>query len=92
MSERMYWRAANGDMQWTAPHHEGFIASLEANPRWQQVQCFTSADLAAHDREVKAEAWEEGVSALLAAHRWNNAEPWIHLVDNPYRIESQETP
>lgn len=36
-------------------------------------------------RAAKAEAWDEGCEAFESAHRWDNAEPWGHLCDNPYR-------
>ncbi len=43
--------------------------------------------LAAHDREVKAEAWDEGFRAGRSAD--HNSMWWP---PNPYRIESQGTP
>lgn len=39
---------------------------------------------------VRAEAWDEGREAFEAAHRWDNAEPWQHLADNPYREANHE--
>ena len=53
--------------------------------------------LAAHDREVKAEAWGEGfgagVSEGISFQAGNSsAHTWPTAYINPYRIESQETP
>ena len=81
---------SNGEA--TALISAGMYASPPTEERMKEGIERAESWLAAHDREVKAEAWDEGVSALLTAHRWNNAEPWLYLQDNPYRIESQETP
>lgn len=43
------------------------------------------AALAAHEQAIRAEAWDEGVSAFESAHGWDNFEPWQHLVSNPYK-------
>lgn len=34
---------------------------------------------------AKAEAWDEGCEAFEIAHKCDNAEPWGHLRDNPYK-------
>lgn len=43
------------------------------------------ADFQRYINEARANAWDEGCSAFETAHRWDNAEPWQHLIDNPYR-------
>lgn len=40
-----------------------------------------------HDREDKAEAWDDGFTSGISYQAGNDEAMW-----NPYRIESQETP
>jgi len=53
----------------------------------QEAYAQFDAALAAHDREVKAEAWDDGFTSGIAYQAGNDEAMW-----NPYRIESQETP
>jgi len=56
----------------------------------QEAYAQFDAALAAHDREVKAEAWDQGYE-WVDSYVEGDDEPRT-IWDNPYRIESQETP
>lgn len=50
-----------------------------------------AGEVTAEVRAAKAEAWDEGCEAFEIAHKCDNAEPWGHLRDNPYRATEYET-
>ena len=51
----------------------------------EQIAAAVLPIVAEEVRKAKAEAWDEGCGAFEAAHKWDNTEPWGHLIENPYR-------
>ena len=108
MSDLHHWRHVqfHNRVEWAHPDsHKSSVQAFDESPQWERVHIFNEAELAAHDREVKAEALREAAVAMRA-HKdpghWNlrderdpanasqSPDAWLEVRAD--RIESQETP